>query len=156
MGKKLLIDLQKLREYKSIPVEGILEQDAHGTGFRTIRELATFQFTCRRCEKAPCVEACPVKALEKAGNDVVKRAILLCVRCKSCVFICPFGTLMDNLFEAKTSGRKFMALNSDDDLQKFAESFPGEVIRIVDREENPEENIFSLSERVLIKENTWQ
>jgi len=156
MGKKLLIDLEKLREYKNIPVEGVMKHDEYISSFKTIRELATFQFTCRRCEKAPCVEACPVSALEKASNDIVRRAVLLCVRCKSCVFICPFGTMMDNLFEVKTSGRKFIHLSSEKDLQKFAESFPEDVVCFVDREENQAENIFSLGDNLLIKERTWQ
>jgi Fe-S-cluster-containing hydrogenase component 2 len=156
MGKKLLIDLEKLRDLNNIPVEGIFKQDEYAASFKTIRELATFQFTCRKCEKAPCVAACPVEALEKAGNNIVRRAMLLCIRCKSCVFICPFGTMMDNLFEVKTSGRRFIHLDCEKDLQMFAESFPDDVISIVDRDENPAENIFRLSDDILIKEHTWQ
>ncbi len=156
MGKKLLINFEKLREFRNIPVEGVFKRNEYAASFKTIRELATFQFSCRRCEKAPCIEACPFKALEKDGNGIVRRAVLLCVRCKSCAFICPFGTMMDNLFDAKTSGRKFIHLNGEKDLQKFAESFPDDVVSIVDREENPEENIYSLSDNILIKENIWQ
>ena len=156
MGKKLLIDLEKLRDLKNTPVEGVFKGEAYALTFKTIRELATFQFTCRKCEKAPCIEACPVDALEKDDQGIVKRAINLCVRCKSCVCICPFGTMMDNLFEVKTSGRKFILLDSEEALLEFAASFPGNAASIVEQEENPGESIFRLAENILIKEHTWQ
>jgi Fe-S-cluster-containing hydrogenase component 2 len=156
MGKKLLIDLGKLRDFKNVPVEGIFKQDTHARSFKTIRELATFQFTCRKCEKAPCVEACPVEALEKDEQGMITRAVYRCIRCKSCVYSCPFGTMMDNLFEVKTSGRRFMNLNSEKELVEFAGLFPGNVVSIVDSDENPAENIYRLSDDILIKEHTWQ
>ncbi len=156
MGKKLLIDLEKLREFKNIPVEGLFKRQAFASSFKTIRELATFQFTCRKCEKAPCIEACPAEALEKDENGTLKRAMYRCVRCKSCVVICPFGTMMDNLFETKTSGRNFIDLSSDEEMSEFAGYFPDDVIGIVDGEENRSDNIYSLSDDILIKEHTWQ
>ena len=64
--------------------------------------------------------------------------------------------MMDNLFEVKTSGRKFINLDSEKDLVEFAGSFPDNVVSIVDREENPAENIYRLNEDILIKEHTWQ
>jgi|WetSurSiteA1Bulk_404760.scaffolds.fasta_scaffold05863_3 ferredoxin-like protein FixX len=156
MAKKLLIDLQKLREYKDTPVEGVLKFGEYAGSFKTIRELASFQFSCRRCEKAPCLEACPSMALTKNRDDIVRRATLLCVRCKSCIFVCPFGTLMDDLFVVKTSGRSFIRLHGEKDLQRFADSLPGEVASITDLEEEPARQVFSLSENILIKEFTWR
>jgi Fe-S-cluster-containing hydrogenase component 2 len=156
MHKKLLIDLARLRNFKDIPVEGVLKQGAYSTTFKTIRELAAFQYTCRKCEKAPCIGACPVDALEKDEQGVIRRALFRCVRCKSCVVICPFGTMMDNLFTVKTSGRRFINLCDESCLQEFALFFPDDVISLVDREENPAENIYRLHDDILIKEQTWQ
>lgn len=156
MGKKLLIDLVRLRDYKNIPVEGIWKQDAFIKTFKSIREIATFMFTCRKCENAPCIEACPAEALEKDKHGMIKRSLYRCIRCKSCVVICPFGTIMDNLFEVKTSGREFISLTRENDLQKFVESFPDGIITLVDGEENPAENIYRLDNHLLIKEQRWQ
>jgi len=156
MEKKLLIDFAKLRDFKNIPVEASCKQDIHTNTFKTIRELATFQYTCRKCEKAPCIEACPVEALEKDEQGIIKRYIYRCVRCKSCIYSCPFGTMMDNLFEVKTSGRKFINLDSEKDLLDFAGSFPGDVVSVVEREEDPTENIYRLNDDILIKEHIWQ
>ncbi len=156
MGKKLLIDLLKLRDYESIPAEGVYKCDAFAGSFKTIRELATFQFTCRKCENAPCIHACPVEALEKDGNGVIKRAQYKCIRCRSCIVICPFGTMMNDLFEVRTSGRKFISLADEKDRAEFAALFPDDVVRMVEMDENPDENIFSLGSNILIREHIWK
>ncbi|MCK4419737.1 4Fe-4S dicluster domain-containing protein [Candidatus Aerophobetes bacterium] len=49
---------------------------------------------CRHCEDAPCVTVCPTHALEKAGPGgpvIIKEE--LCIGCKWCILICPFGVI---------------------------------------------------------------
>lgn len=50
---------------------------------------------CRHCEDAPCVQVCPTGALVKQG---VEEAVVLndnlCIGCKWCVLVCPFGVIM--------------------------------------------------------------
>ena len=156
MGKKLLIDLISLRDLEIMPADAVLKQDKYSLSFKTIRELATFQFTCRHCENAPCIQVCPAKALDKDENGLVNRAVNLCIRCKSCITACPFGTMMDNLFNVKTSGQRFFSLSNENDLEEFARLFPDQTVSIVDREENPAENIYRLNDMILIKEKIWQ
>jgi Fe-S-cluster-containing hydrogenase component 2 len=156
MSKKLLIDLLSLRELESLPADAVLKQDNFSPSFKTIRELATFQFTCRHCENAPCILVCPARALDKNEQGLINRAVNLCIRCKSCITACPFGTMMDNLFMAKTSGQRFFSLEDENDLEDFARLFPDNAVSIVDRDENPAENIYKLSDRILIKEKIWQ
>jgi len=156
MGKKLLIDLLSLREMESLPADAVLKQDKFSPTFKTIRELATFQFTCRHCENAPCIQVCPAKALEKDENGIINRSVNLCIHCKSCITACPFGTMMDNLFIVKTSGQRFFSLEDENDMEDFARLFPDQAISIVDRDENPAENIYKLSDMILIKEKIWQ
>ena len=50
MSKKILIDLLKLRDYENLLAEGIYKSPDFNNEFKTIRELATFHFTCRKCE----------------------------------------------------------------------------------------------------------
>ena len=156
MGRKLLIDLISLRDLENLPADAVLKQDKYSSSFKTIRELATFQFTCRHCENAPCIQVCPAKALDKDENGLISRAVNLCIRCKSCITACPFGTMMDNLFIVKTSGQRFFSLANENDLEDFARFFPDQVVSIVDRDENPAENIYRLSDMILIKEKIWQ
>ena len=156
MGKKLLIDLISLRDLENLPADAVLKQAQYSSSFKTIRELATFQFTCRHCENAPCIRVCPAKALDKDENGLISRAVNLCIRCKSCITACPFGTMMDNLFIVKTSGQRFFSLANENDLEDFARFFPDQVVSIVDRDENPAENIYRLSDMILIREIIWQ
>jgi hypothetical protein len=63
---------------------------------------------------------------------------------------------MDDLFNAKTSGQRFFSLSDENDLEDFARLFPEQTVSLVDRDENPEENIYRLSDMILVKEKTWQ
>lgn len=50
--------------------------------------------TCRQCEDAPCVKACPVKAIardEGLGRWTVDYD--RCIGCRTCVSVCPFGAM---------------------------------------------------------------
>jgi len=52
---------------------------------------------CRQCEEAPCVRICPTKAMIKSIDGIININHDLCIGCKWCVFVCPFGVIrMDN------------------------------------------------------------
>lgn len=154
MKKKVLIDMIKLRDYEDLPVDAVFTSGPVLNGLRTIREEATFEFTCRRCEDAPCISVCPADALEKEGTGRVVRNINLCVRCKSCIMICPFGTLMDDLFEIKPRNRIF-DLDDEKDLEAFIRACPEETVTLYEGEEDPGEHIYRLNDRVCVKELVW-
>jgi len=49
---------------------------------------------CRHCEAAPCVEICPTGAIQRQSEQAP--AVVdedLCIGCKLCLLICPFGVL---------------------------------------------------------------
>ena len=121
-------------------------------GLKTIRELAVFQFTCRKCEDAPCINVCPADALEKDDNGLVTRHTNLCVSCKSCVTICPFGTMMTDFFKHHRNKDLFFDLKDEKEMIKFVEACPAGTASITDDDESPEKNIYSLNEKVLIKD----
>jgi Fe-S-cluster-containing hydrogenase component 2 len=163
MGKKLLIDIALIRE--SLPekssdlrrTDGILSSYPNRDGRKSIREQALFRFTCRRCLDAPCVEACPAKALEKDDDKMVRRSTNLCIACKSCVVICPFGTMMNDFFEHHRTRENYFELDDEDSIEKFISSNPKGAVRWVeaDMEEDPSNNIYKLNEMVLVKEKEW-
>lgn len=121
-------------------------------GLKTIRELATFRFTCRKCEDAPCISVCPADALEKDENGVVARYTNLCVSCKSCVTICPFGTMMTDFFKHHRNKDLLFDLKDEKEMGKFVKACPVGTVAITEENESEDKNIYSLNEKVLIKD----
>ncbi len=154
ISRKILIDLVKMRDFPDGRAEGIYREPGLNTEFKSIRELATFLYTCRKCETAPCVDVCPSEALEKLDDGMITRHLQLCVRCKSCVAICPFGTLMDDIFEKKDR-RYFLDLEDKKELDRLVEESPGQAISYYEGEEDPDQNIYQLTEKILVKDYVW-
>jgi len=157
MGMQILIDMIKLRSVMSensslILPEAYFYPAANDNGLKSIRELAVFRFTCRKCEDAPCISVCPADALEKDKEGIISRYTNLCVSCKSCVTICPFGTMMTDFFSHHRNKDLFHDLNDENSLKKFVMLCPAGTVMLTDEDESPDKNIFRLNEKVLIKD----
>ena len=135
--------------------EGLFYPSLNSNGLKTIRELAAFRFTCRKCEDAPCIAVCPADALDKDDDGIVTRYTNLCISCKSCVTICPFGTMMTDFFRHHRNKDLFYDLTDKQELEKFIEACPQGTVSLVDIDESPEENIYSLNENVLVREHIY-
>lgn len=58
------------------------------------KKASFYPLICEQCEKAPCAEVCPVRAIAKndeTGAWVVD--IKKCIGCKLCVQACPVGIM---------------------------------------------------------------
>jgi formate dehydrogenase iron-sulfur subunit len=157
MGMQLLFDMIKLRSVLSengslILPEAYFYPAANNNGLKSIRELAVFRFTCRRCEDAPCISVCPAEALEKDNEGIISRYTNLCISCKSCVTICPFGTMMTDFFSHHRNKDLFHDLKDENSLKKFVTLCPAGTVMLTDEDESPDKNIFRLNEKVLIKD----
>lgn len=153
----ILIDMIKLRnamvEDSSMTLpEAYFYPSLNVNGLKTIRELATFRFTCRKCEDAPCISVCPADALEKDMDGVVERHTNLCVSCKSCVMICPFGTIMTDFFNHHRNKDLLYDLKDDRELEEFIKACPAGTVTITESDESPDNHIYRLNEKVLIKD----
>lgn len=154
---QILIDMIKLRkamiEDPSLPLaEGFFSQSGNKDGLKTIRELASFRYTCRKCEDAPCIAVCPAEALEKDADGIIKRHSNLCISCKSCVTICPFGTLMTDFFHHHCNKDLFYDLTDKKELELFIKASPEGTVIISDADESPKDHIYRLNDKVLIKD----
>lgn len=47
---------------------------------------------CHQCEDAPCAQVCPVNAIRHQDDAIVLNESL-CVSCKLCGIVCPFGAI---------------------------------------------------------------
>ncbi|MEH2921323.1 4Fe-4S dicluster domain-containing protein [Samsonia erythrinae] len=52
----------------------------------------TAPMMCRQCEDAPCARVCPVNAIAH-GKDAIELNESLCIGCKLCGLVCPFGSI---------------------------------------------------------------
>ena len=152
-----MIDMIKLRsamikDSSLVLPEAYFYPSHNINGLKPIRELATFRFTCRKCEDAPCISVCPADALEKDETGVVVRHTNLCVSCKSCVTICPFGTIMTDFFKHHRNKDLFYNLKDENEMEKFVNACPEGTVTITSEDESPEKNIFRLNDKVLIKD----
>jgi Fe-S-cluster-containing dehydrogenase component len=160
MAQKILIDLVRLRTALVEKPDLILPEatfylTTNRNGLKTIRELATFRYSCRKCEDAPCIAVCPAEALEKDEEGIISRYTNLCISCKSCVTICPFGTMMTDFFKHHRNKELFYDLTDSDQIEKFIEASPPGTVTLTDGRESPADNIFKLNERVLIKDQLY-
>jgi Fe-S-cluster-containing dehydrogenase component len=56
-------------------------------------DRVTIPLICRQCDKPACVDACVYGAMYTDDCGIVKRSLLTCQGCGSCVTACPFGTV---------------------------------------------------------------
>jgi len=116
MGKKLIIDLAKSKTQSESGVRCSYKHHPDNKGIDALLEMIRFALICRRCEAAPCIEACPTGALEKVASErrfpvgravadygILKRANMLCTGCGSCAIACPFGTVYTDLIPFPSS-----------------------------------------------------
>ncbi|MCF8331117.1 MAG: 4Fe-4S binding protein [Bacteroidales bacterium] len=159
--RTILIDLTKYRECEQggcdmkVP-EGLISQPPETNGLKSLRELAVFTYACRRCEDAPCVEVCPEEALDKDSNGMIIRSTHLCVACKSCVTICPFGTMMSDFYEYKRDESLYYNLHDDQQLDEFIKRSPEGTVQLTDENTKDQDNIFELMPGILVKDHSWE
>ena len=102
MSKKLIIDLGKCKECGVCDAQCSYKFHPNNNGVEALLEKVRFAMICRKCELAPCIEACPRDALQKVqvagGEDkILQRASMLCTGCGTCAAACPFGTVYEEL-----------------------------------------------------------
>jgi tetrathionate reductase subunit B len=51
---------------------------------------------CMHCDKAPCMDTCPVKAIDKRKDGLVVIDPVKCTGCKLCVVACPYRVIFFN------------------------------------------------------------
>ena len=106
--KNLLIDLEychgcracevACKQEFNIPV-GIKWINVVTVGPRMVGGKLRMDFVpmrCLHCAKAPCIDACPEKAITKRSDGIVLIDAELCTGCMACFEACPFGVIQLN------------------------------------------------------------
>ena len=56
--------------------------------------------SCQQCQDAPCLNVCPVKAISRDEEmEMVAVDYDVCIGCRSCVVVCPFGAMSYNTID---------------------------------------------------------
>ena len=101
MQKLILIDYDKCTGCKYCETVCAVKHEGVCNPFRARIKVLVEEITgflaptlCQQCMDAPCVEICPRQALsrdEEFGRVNIDHD--LCIGCKSCILICPFGAM---------------------------------------------------------------
>lgn len=152
MAKRLLIDLDTCSQCEECGMLCSNIQHPANNGITSLREFAHFAIVCRRCSDAPCVAACPWKALEMQSTNMLKRYLMRCTSCKSCSRACPFGVIYPETIPFVVARCDFcLGRLRDGELPICLESCSKGGIKYGEFEENKADFIFKASENLLIR-----
>ncbi|MBN1794466.1 MAG: 4Fe-4S ferredoxin [Candidatus Omnitrophica bacterium] len=150
--KRLFIDLDKCdRCPDACPVKCSYYYHPFNDGVCRLRELAGYLVVCRRCEVGSCVQACPVEALERGQDGVLRRYSMRCVSCKSCSLACPFGTILPELLPFTVSTCDFCVDRCQDKDPLCVRTCPYGAIQFCEIEPNEEKAFYGIGEHLVIR-----
>ena len=105
MAKTLYIDYQKCTGCRLCELVCAVFHDGISNPARSRIKVMKWEaeglyipMSCQQCQDAPCKNVCPVKAIsrdEELGRVFVDYDV--CIGCRSCVAVCPFGAMNFNI-----------------------------------------------------------
>lgn len=150
--KRLLIDLDTCDKCEECGALCSYARHPANNGITSLREIAHFAIVCRRCDDAPCAASCPWEALEMQETNALKRYMMRCTACKSCSMACPFGVIYPETIPFLIARCDFCLGRIKEGASPIClESCAHGGIRYGEFEENEDDNIFKVSEYLMIK-----
>ena len=127
MAKALYIDYQKCTGCRLCELVCAVFHDGISNPARSRIKVMKWEaeglyipMSCQQCQDAPCMNVCPVKAIsrdEELGRVFVDYDV--CIGCRSCVAVCPFGAMSFNITEKQVF--KCDLCDGDPQCVKFCE-----------------------------------
>ena len=108
MSKSIMVNVEKCLACKGCEIacalahsrSGVLEEALmeQPVPQRRVSVVSAEEFAvpiqCRHCEDAPCIKVCPSQAIHRhTPEDPVLIRTDLCIGCKVCMMVCPFGVI---------------------------------------------------------------
>jgi Fe-S-cluster-containing hydrogenase component 2 len=108
-GKVLMIDYEKCTGCRLCELVCTVKHDGISNPMRSRIRVMKWEseglyipMSCQQCQDAPCMKACPVKAISM--NTSLGRVEVdydVCIGCRTCVSVCPFGAMSFNTVDRK-------------------------------------------------------
>ena len=105
MAKTLYIDYQKCTGCRLCELVCAVFHDGISNPSRSRIKVMKWEaeglyipMSCQQCQDAPCMNVCPVKAISR--DEELGRVFIdydICIGCRSCVAVCPFGAMNFNI-----------------------------------------------------------
>jgi carbon-monoxide dehydrogenase iron sulfur subunit len=105
MAKTLYIDYQKCTGCRLCELVCAVFHDGISNPARSRIKVMKWEaeglyipMSCQQCQDAPCMNVCPVKAISR--DEELGRVFVdydMCIGCRSCVAVCPFGAMNFNI-----------------------------------------------------------
>ena len=107
MAKVLYIDYQKCTGCRTCEMVCSAKHDGVLNPMRSRIKVMKWEaeglyvpMSCQQCQDAPCMNVCPVKAISR--DEDMARVMVdydVCIGCRSCVAVCPFGAMSFNTLD---------------------------------------------------------
>ncbi len=156
MSKKLVIDLDVCRDSDNYDLACSYSPHNSNQGIIRLRELATYELVCRRCEERSCVLACPVEALEANEDGILSRYNLRCVGCKSCLHACPFGTLLNDVIAFTVSGCDMCPQLQADEAPVCVSSCSNAAVSFEEIPDSLSADMYLIGDRFAVRSKHWK
>ena len=109
LGKVLMIDYEKCTGCRLCELVCTVKHDGISNPMRSLIRVMKWEseglyipMSCQQCQDAPCMKACPVKAISmNACLGRVEVDYDVCIGCRTCVSVCPFGAMSFNTVDRK-------------------------------------------------------
>ncbi|UCH22795.1 MAG: 4Fe-4S dicluster domain-containing protein [Deltaproteobacteria bacterium] len=110
MGKVLTINYEKCTGCRLCELVCAVKHDGISNPLRSRIKVMKWEaeglyipMSCQQCQDAPCMIGCPVKAISKneALGGRVEVDYDVCIGCRTCVAVCPFGAMSFNPIDRK-------------------------------------------------------
>jgi len=155
--KRLLVDLEKLYNTKTAIARCSYYYRPGNDGITRLREIGQFMFICRKCEEAPCINACPKEALERQPDGIIRRYTMRCISCKSCSIACPFGTIPVESIPYIISQCDACVDRSELEPPLCVRTCSIEgALRFVEVEESEKDDIFLIGKNIAVHAKPWK
>jgi Fe-S-cluster-containing dehydrogenase component len=155
--KRLFIDLEKLYSSEAPTAGCSYYYHPQNSGITRLREMGQFLHICRKCEEAPCINACTKEALERQEDGTLKRYTMRCISCKSCSLACPFGAIPIETvpYIVSQCDACIDRCDKEEPICVKTCSIKG-AVRFIDIKESEEDDVFLIGKNIAVHAKPWK